>query len=90
MEGVTPEHTIRSWDSMREAEIRHMIETPANEISRNRDRAKGKVRHRPASYRKSVNISNYRIEKVQFSSLKESKVEPDPVHLTREELWKKL
>ena len=69
--------------------FRRLTEETSNGISRNRDKAKGKVRLR-WGHRPSTNISAYKIDKVQSRSLKVTFVEPNPVQLTREELFRKI
>lgn len=59
-----------------------------NNLPRNRDKVKGKVRLR-WNHKTSLNLTQYRIEKIQAESLRESVVEPDPIQLTQRELWQK-
>jgi len=70
-------------------EFQNMTDRPANDVARNRDEAKGKVRMR-WNHKQSVNVSKYRIDRVAERSLKVYEVDPDPVTLTRDELWRKL
>ena len=67
----------------------NMQEETALGISRNRDKAKGKVRLR-WNHRTSTNLSQYRIDTIAARSLTTRIVEPNPVYLTPDELRRKI
>lgn len=61
------------------------IKRSPHNIPARRDKAKGKVRLR-WDHKRSVNVTQYRIDKIQTESLVEEQVEPNPAQLSRAEL----
>ena len=70
-------------------DLTRTVEQAPRDMPRNRDDVKGKVRLR-WNHHPSTNVSKYRIDRIAERTLVVTNVEPNPIHLTREELWRKL
>jgi hypothetical protein len=68
--------------------LKLLVESAPRDMPRNRDHVKGKVRLR-WDHKVSTNLTKYRIDKIQATSLILSEEEPNPVTLTQDELWQK-
>lgn len=69
-----------SYDELTSSEKIQFVEKSPNDMPRNRDKVKGKVRLR-WNHRKSINMTQYRIDKIQTDSLVRREEAPDPIYL---------